>query len=186
MTDLELTIRAKHILDQLANGINPYTEAEMPDNELLNDPRLIRCFFHVSKKLGDIIANGGDVGKRDEKKLLSFKITEEEKKKVHISQTPVYISHFVDEINKCIDISIMKKCKPTSITEWLVAKEFLNIITVNGKKKKTITTHSSAIGIIEEDRLSAQGFTYKALLYSADAQRFILDNINEIFTECDG
>jgi hypothetical protein len=68
MSELELTIRAKQVIDSLANGFDPYNNTKLTlsaENTLLNAPRLVRCFFHVSKKLDEIIANGGDVGKRD-------------------------------------------------------------------------------------------------------------------------
>jgi len=181
MTELELTLRAKQVIDKLANGLNPYTDAELHDDALLNDPRLVRCFFHVSKKLDEIIANGGEVGKRDEKKLPPFKLTEEQKANIHLGETPLSITNFVEEINKSVDISAMKKCKTTPITEWLVEKGFLCEVVINGNRKKTVTAQSATVGIFEEERRNFQGFTYTAILYSAEAQRFILDNADEIF-----
>jgi hypothetical protein len=183
MTELELTIRAKQVIDKLANGFDPYNNTELPDDVLLNDPRLIRCFYHVSKKLDEIISNGGEVGKRDEKNLPPFTITEEQKSKIAISETPLAITHFVDRINEAVDISVMKKCKTTVITEWLVEKGFFNEVVINDKRRKIVTGKCAAVGIFEEERQSFQGFTYRATLYSAEAQRFILDNLNEMFAE---
>ena len=48
MTELETMQRAKMYLDKLAKGIDPITDQEVPEDSLLNNVRLARCFFYVS------------------------------------------------------------------------------------------------------------------------------------------
>ena len=48
MTELEKMERAKMYLDKLANGIDPITDQELPDDTVLNNVRLARCFFYTS------------------------------------------------------------------------------------------------------------------------------------------
>ena len=45
MTELEKMQRAKMYLDKLANGIDPISDREMPDDTVLNQVRLSRCLF---------------------------------------------------------------------------------------------------------------------------------------------
>lgn len=52
MTELEAMQRAKMYLDKLAQGINPITNQEVPEDSTLNHIRLARCFFYVSDVLG--------------------------------------------------------------------------------------------------------------------------------------
>lgn len=45
MTDLEVMQRAKMYMDKLAQGMDPLTENELPEDSLLNNVRLTTCFF---------------------------------------------------------------------------------------------------------------------------------------------
>jgi hypothetical protein len=108
-----------------------------------------------------------------------FTITEEQKSKVVISENSLIITEIVDRINGAVDISVMKKCKTTVITEWLVEKGFFNEVIINDKRRKVVTGKCAAVGIFEEERRNFQGFTYTVTLYSDEAQRFILDNLAE-------
>ena len=62
MTDLEIMQRAKMYLDRLAQGIDPISGREMPEDTILNQARLARCFSYVSGILQQVIDNGGTVG----------------------------------------------------------------------------------------------------------------------------
>ena len=62
MTELEAMQRAKMYLDKLAQGIDPITNQEVPEDSVLNNVRLARCFFYVSDVLGKVIDNGGVIG----------------------------------------------------------------------------------------------------------------------------
>ena len=55
MTELEKMQRAKMYIDKLANGINPIDDAAAPENDVINNVRLSRCFFYVSDILRQVI-----------------------------------------------------------------------------------------------------------------------------------
>ena len=76
MTELETMQRAKMYLDKLAQGIDPITNQEVPEDSILNNVRLARCFFYVSDVLEQVIANGGVIGGKP--KLQAFSITMEQ------------------------------------------------------------------------------------------------------------
>jgi hypothetical protein len=54
MTELEKIEYAKGFIDKLANGINPIDNSIVPEDDIVNNVRLSRCFFYVS----DILRQG--------------------------------------------------------------------------------------------------------------------------------
>ena len=68
--------RAKMYMDKLAQGVDPITNQTIPEDSVLNNVRLARCFFYVSGVLEQVINNGGTVGQRV--KTLNFSITPEQ------------------------------------------------------------------------------------------------------------
>ena len=48
MTELEIMQRAKMYMEKLAQGIDPISDQEIPEDSVLNNVRLARCFFYVS------------------------------------------------------------------------------------------------------------------------------------------
>ena len=99
MTELEIMQRAKVYMDKLAQGIDPISDQEMPEDSVLNNVRLARCFFYVSGVLDQVIANGGNVKKTPKK---DFYVTEEELRRIAVSQEPTQITQFVDRIMNVI------------------------------------------------------------------------------------
>ena len=71
MTELEIMQRAKMYMDKLAQGIDPISDQEMPEDSVLNNVRLARCFFYVSGILAQVIANGGKIASTPKKVFLS-------------------------------------------------------------------------------------------------------------------
>lgn len=59
MTELEKIKRARTYMEKLANGINPLDDTLAPDEDIINQVRLSRCFFFVSDVLRQVIENGG-------------------------------------------------------------------------------------------------------------------------------
>lgn len=181
MTELETMQRAKLYMDKLAQGIDPISDREIPDDSVLNNVRLARCFFYVSEVLGQVIANGGVVGGKT--KLQAFTITMEQLSKVQISQEPVRITQLVDMISGIVDNTQMKKLRTTVITDWLVEKGFLEKqLGQDGKSVRVPTQNGVMIGLSTQIRQGQYG-EYQAVFYNAEAQQFILDNLFTMLTE---
>ena len=51
INDVEKIKKANDIILKLANGINPINEDEVKNNNIMEDPRMMRCFFFVSTKV---------------------------------------------------------------------------------------------------------------------------------------
>ena len=152
----------------------------MSEDAVLNNPRLIRCFFYVAgvlKENADRLERSG----RPKIKKAEFYLTEEERAAVPISESPVTVSVFVQAVNQAAGGGETRKKLPvTAVTAWLVEKGFLKELeTAPGKRRKAATPLAASVGILEEERQGQYGI-YHAILYTADAQNFILDNLEDI------
>lgn len=58
MTELEIMQHAKGYLDKLAKGIDPLTDQEVPEDDVINNVRISRCLFYKAKKSADRKAAG--------------------------------------------------------------------------------------------------------------------------------
>ena len=183
MTELEKMERARMYLDKLANGIDPLTDRELPEDTVLNEVRLARCFFYASDVLRRVIENGGEVQAAKRTKKQGFSLTPEQLADFQYSAAPISISDLVDKINAVIDTEKMKKISTTTITNWLLEKGFLQeIIREDGKKSRHPTSQGNEIGLSTEDRVTVRG-SFTVVLYNSDAQAFILDHLAAITEE---
>ena len=181
MTELETMQRAKMYMDKLAQGIDPITGQDMPEDSVLNNVRLARCFFYVSGVLDQVIVNGGVIGGKP--KLQPFVIDAEQLTKVQLSQEPVRVTQLVEMISAAVDNPQMKKLSTTVITNWLLHKGFLEKETgPDGKSRRIPTQNGLMIGLSTQTRQGQYG-EYQAVFYSTDAQRFVLDNLGAMLSE---
>jgi len=181
MTDLEIMQRAKMYLDKLAQGIDPITDREMPEDSVLNNVRLARCFFYVSDVLGQVIANDGLIGAKPRQQ--AFSITAEQLSKVRISQEPVRVTQLVEMISASVGNQQMKKLSVTTVTNWLLEKGFLEKQTApDGKSRRVPTPNGIKIGLFTQTRQGQYG-EYQAVYYSMEAQRFVIDNLPDMLPQ---
>ena len=185
MTELEKVKRAKMYIEQLANGTDPISGSELPDDTVLNNERLSKCFVYVADILRQVVENCGEVGKKPESEKFPFEITDEQIRKIPLSNTPIPVSAVCENINRVIDCLVFRKISAIRVTEWLTEKGFLKeTASHDGKgKRKTITEKSALIEITQEERTSQYGKPYIMNLYSREAQQFIIDHIREILTK---
>lgn len=182
MTELEIMKHAKGYLDKLANGINPLDDSILPDTDVVNQVRISRCLFYVSDVLRQLIDQGGMAAARQGKKL-PFAITVEERDRVVCSATPIPVSEIAKRINEAVSNDAMKKLGYRAITDWLLAVGLLREQTFSdGKKKKYPTENGSKIGAFLEERTGQYG-TYQVVLYTEEAQHFLIDNIDAILEQ---
>lgn len=177
MTELETMQRAKMYMDQLAQGIDPISGRELPEDSALNNVRLARCFFYVSGVLDKVIGNGGQVGAAEK---ADFSITPEQLAAVQLSAYPIRITEFTHNILKATGNLLMKQPSATKFSNWLTANGFLEKLTdPDGKNRRVPTAQGLRLGITTQMRQTSDG-EYLAIYYDASAQRFLLDHLFEI------
>lgn len=102
--------------------------------------------------------------------------------KVNITEESLTITAFTDRILTDTEAAIA--CTPLrkAITGWLTEKGFLSSEKdADGHETKIITDSSADIGIFHKNTKSAySGKEYISILYTPQAQRFILDNLNAV------
>ena len=175
MTELETMQRAKMYLDKLSGGIDPITGNQVPEGDLLNNVRICRCLHYVSGILEQVIANGGAIGEK-----APFAISREKLSGIVLSQQPIRISDFTEIINRAADDPSRKKLKATDITNWLLERGYLQKeLGPDGKQRRAPTELGLRSGI-QAQMLQGQNGYYLSISYDANAQRLILDHLEEI------
>jgi hypothetical protein len=167
---------AKEYLDKLAVGAHPLTGEQLPEDTVLNNVELVRCFFFVSDILRQVIEKRGRVKITGVKQ---FALTEEDRSRICLFDWPVAISILVRSINEAVSDLNMKKLLPTTVTAWLVEQGYLKVVEDARGRHKDVTPKAREIGIFTEERISTHG-PYLAILYDRRAQQFILDNLDNI------
>ncbi len=176
ITELDKLKRAKEYMIKLADGVDPIGGQQLPDDTVLNNERLSRCFAYVAEILQKVIDSGGKgLGWQR-----PFFITAEEIKRVRLSDQPVPISAFVQAVNEAVGDLGRKNLAHSTVTKWLADQGYLRVVQdADRKTHKELTGKSAEIGISSEERTGQSG-TYAAILYDRRAQQFILDNLLSI------
>jgi len=180
MTDLEIMQRAKMYMDKLAQGIDPISGNEVPEDSILNQVRLARCFFYVSGVLQQAIDNGGNVGSKPKKN--DFVITPQLLGRIAPSDHALRISEFTEMLAAAAEDKNVKKPGTTAFTDWLLEKGFMEKhMNAEGKQQRVPTAAGQQIGIYTQTRQGQYG-EYLAVCYSPEAQRFLIDHLEEILS----
>ena len=183
MTELEIMQRAKSYIDKMANGIDPVTDREAADTDVINNVRISRCLFYVSDILRQVIENGGVVTKAKKKKE-PFRLTDEQLAGFRFSEEPITVSEITKRFNELSDDEHVQ-LKHTQLTAWLIGIGALQTIaSAGGKTAKTPTAAGAELGIFTEQR-SGQYGTYTVVLYKKEAQRFLADHLGAILAPDD-
>lgn len=179
MTELETLERAKMYMEKLANGINPIDGSVIPDEDIVNNVRLSRCFFYVSDVLRQVIENGGVTPQKKIKKE-PFSLTVEQREAFEFSAIPMPISEISKRINALSTNENMSTLSYAVIRDWLMSLGMLEYaLDGNGKNVVRPTPQGESIGIALEARNGANG-PYFVVVYNLAAQHFILDNLDAI------
>ena len=186
-TELDTMKHAKEYIDKLANGIDPFTDKPVPDDDIVNNVKLSRCFFYISGILEKVIENGGEVTVEKAVEVIkphkrgAVVITDEARARFKRFINEVSLSTFTDMINKHIDRDVSVKLKGCAIADWLTVIGMLSEEHLpNGKLKKVPTENGISEGIRLNEYLTPGGFPRYAVMISPSAQQFVLDNIDAI------
>lgn len=176
MIDKEKLNSAKVWIEKLANGINPLNDELVKDDDLVNNVHISRCLFYVAEVLGEIKA--GSSGARRSTRNAFFLAA---KDAANISiRAPNGIANFVRSVN----VSIPEDMRPLSagqVIKWLRNEGLLLEVTkADGHKTNLPTANGNRLGITTEIQRNPEGMEYQRVVYSVEAQRFILNNIESI------
>lgn len=167
-------------LQRIADGKNPVNNLPVDEEDVLNDPNVIRCMFFVKEVLEEVKRNGGYIGKEPKVKKEKQEFPIETLQLFEYKQD-LTISNFVKQINEQIDETIYKKLSYSTILRWLKQEGFLREYEVEaGKKVTTPTEKGIQIGIVSEKATAFSGAEYIRIIYTRQAQEYIVKNMQMI------
>lgn len=179
MTELETMERAKMYMEKLANGIDPINGMPVPEEDVINNVRLSRCFFYVADVLRRVIENGGVPSQKKERKRPFF-LPVERRGDFAFSVQPMPVSVIVRRINDLSTDAGMTKLPYQVLRDWLIELGLLEEVSADdGTITMRPTQQGEELGIALERRMGQRG-TYFVVVYDLHAQHFIMDHLDEI------
>lgn len=176
MADIEKLRKVKQCIDSLAEGLNPFTGQPLPEEDIVNDVRVSRSLFLASAFLQEQMQ--GKTEKKNGKKQ-AFRLSLEERERVEFSFRPISASELARRMNNAAGAQDCKKITYRQITDWLVEVGMLKLVENVAGTQRRPTESGKKMGISVESRIGQSG-PYQVVLYSAEAQRFIVDNVDAI------
>ena len=171
--EIKLLKKSKFYMEALSQGINPFT-GEYFDDSLLQNIKLQSCFDYISDVLADIIEMGG-INSVKRKKIGRFIITKEQSDKIAYSKEPIGINALAERINDVIDLNKSDKITGNKLANIMYELGYLS--QVDGTKQKCINEKSAEVGIKDIDREDYSGRKYKQIVYSTEAQKFVVEKL---------
>lgn len=172
--DLELIKHANNYILKMANGINPLTNEQLPEDDLVNNIKISRCLFYVNSILNNVINNGINKTSKSIKKI-KFNIDRKELDNYKFIEEDIPISKIVKNINSLKSNENMNDLKVNEILKWLISIDILEEKIENGKKHKEPTELGKSMGIYLEHRFGNYG-EYNIVMYKKSMQEFIINN----------
>lgn len=170
----------RYYANSLENGIDPTTGLVFAEDTIMNAPKIKDYNRRIRELLDSFIWKVENRGIRTDIRKIPFYISEEEKSNFTYSDKPVSISQFCYGINETL-ISGMSKLQAKDITKGLEAMGYLETKPLGEEKSyKCPTEKGLQLGITAEKRVNAYGNEYCVNLYSKDAQRYVMENLERI------
>lgn len=175
MIDKEKLNSAKVWIEKLANGINPLNDELVKDGDLINNVHISRCLFYVAELLDEIKIRTSS--ERRGRKAFFLSVNEA----INISiSTPNGIANFVKLVNGHIPTN-MKPLSAALVIKWLRNENLLREFSKeDGHKTNRPTEKGNRLGITTEVYRNSEGIEYQRVVYSIEAQKEILKNIEFI------
>lgn len=186
--DIEKLEKAIIYAERMADGRAPYSNQPV-DNEVLNNPNVIRSMYFIKEVLQEVKSNGGIVGgksvgqsKNNAAKAAEFPF-EVLKQFSYESNKPIsYVLRQFAELTGEPDIPILSA---VNVNKWLEANGYITKSVVNdeGKENWIPTDKGTALGLVAEQR-GEPGREYIRIEYNKEAQEFLANNLRRITEDC--
>ena len=186
MTESEKIEEARDILRKLAEGINPIDGLPVGDSDVVNDVRIVRCFFYVSKLLEKDIERERKKEKTASKpKPLPFSLSREALEKYqYTTNFPISATAIARKLNflvrEEIEAKRMERFSYRNIFYWLRSVEMIEWRDwMGGRQKRFPTEAGEEIGLVLQI-WEKYGRKSPVIYFTEQAERFIIDNIEAV------
>lgn len=177
----KLDVAIKYV-ERIADGCNPVNNTPLENDDILNNPNIIRCMYFIKDVLEEVQNNGGMVGgKTGKEPTLPFPIEILEKFSYLEDKS---ITHVLNQIYEPIADMNVKKVSVTKVTAALKEDGYLldEPNPETGKTRKVPSIKGKELGIYLVER-EYNGRMYQSVTYDRNAQEYVVGLIRKLAEE---
>ena len=178
--DVQKLSVAIEYVNRLANGNNPLNNAPLADDEVLDNPNIIRCMFFVRDVLKMVYNNGGVITEKTKKKKTKSVPFPEELLSQFEYRQDQSINNFINQLYEPLADKDIRKISGTTIAQRLEGNGYIKT-EYNEEMEKEIrvpTEKGMAIGMRVERREGRPPYpsVFYTIIYNQQAQEFLVAN----------
>lgn len=170
--------RAIHVIKSLTDGTDPFTGEPYEENSLMNDPRMIRCFYFVIEILERYKA--GNTIKYIDRKNLPYKFPSNLAESVKLPPEMIGVNTFSRAVNDVIDPTVCKMLTGQALNLQLKKMGILSEEKDNNGTTRTVPNEKSAEYGIQTELREFDGRTYEKVVFNDTGKKFLLEHLQEI------
>ncbi len=189
MEKTKMLLRAKSYLELLAKGIDPISGREVPEDTVLGQERLRKCFSFVAGVLEEAVEQHGLISLPENEKNGAYEVARRKapfflpalpRERIPISGEALTTAAFVKNINIAVDAESMEKLSLTTLNRWLkkqgLVEESKERTTVQ-RTVRHVTPAAAGVGILERSAVDPRtGELSSEIALTRQAQEYILSH----------
>ena len=177
----KLDVAIKYV-ERIADGCNPVNNVPLDNNDILNNPNIIRCMYFIKDILEEVRNNGGIIGGKNGKEPTIPFPKEVLDKFVYLEDKS--ITHVLNQIYEPIVDMNVKKVSVTKVTAALKEEGYLldEPNPETGKTRKVPSEKGKELGIYLIER-EYNGRMYQSVTYNRKAQEYVVELIRKLMEE---
>lgn len=177
----KLDIAIKYV-ERIVDGCNPGNNVPLENDDILNNPNIMRCMYFIKDVLKEVRSNGGIIGGKNGKEpALPFPIDVLDNFTYAEDKS---ITHVLNQIYEPMSDLNVKKISVTKVTAALKEEGYLldepNLET--GKTRKVPSEKGRELGIYLIER-EYNGRMYQSVTYNKNAQEYVVELIRKLAEE---
>lgn len=177
----KLEVAIKYV-ERMADGCNPVNNIPLEQDDVLNNPNIIRCMYFIKDILEEVQSNGGIIGKNQEKEPASPFPIEVLDQFVYVENKS--ITHVLNQIYEPVSERNVKKISVTRVTAALKEEGYLleEPNPETGKTRKIPSEKGKELGIYMVER-EYNGRVYQSVTYNKNAQEYVVKLVRRMAEE---
>lgn len=177
----KLDVAIKYV-ERIAEGHNPVNNMPLENDDVLNNPNIIRCMYFIKDVLEEVRRNDGIIGGKSSKEPTLPFPTEILDKFTYAEDKS--ITHVLNQIYEPIADMNVKKVSVTKVTAALKEEGYLldEPNPETGKTRKVPSIRGRELGIYIVER-EYNGRMYESVTYNRNAQEYVVNLIRRLAGE---